>query len=134
MDKPKADIEDSLKSISEKLNVPTLMLQIPLYKDGMFIGVTDLITLNNLIWNQKMDEKNYLKEQIHQDNLDHVLNKRINLIDQLAEQDDIIAESLINKGSYDNLSTNEIIDSIKRITLLNVTLPIYKYIFIKISI
>ena len=54
MDRPGANLEFTLKTIKEKLNVTPLLLQIPLGESERFYGVIDLLKFEIIEWSDNM--------------------------------------------------------------------------------
>ncbi|XP_006823391.1 ribosome-releasing factor 2, mitochondrial-like [Saccoglossus kowalevskii] len=126
MDKFGADFEYSVNSIEEKLKVVPLLLQIPLGQHNTFSGVVDLITMETLTWSSKDHsddgskfERRALDKSLDKDLYDNALNMRENLIEQLGDLDDKMAELVLNAVDEDvsNISTEEIYSAVRRATL-----------------
>lgn len=92
MDKMGASFEYSLKTISDRLGVNAKPIEWPIGAESEFNGVIDLVTMKAYHFDGKPEE-NYTEIEIPEDLKDIALEKRIDLIEAVAEYD----EELMNK-------------------------------------
>ena len=92
MDKIGASFEYSLKTISDRLGVNAKPIEWPIGAESEFNGVIDLVTMKAYHFDGKPEE-NYTEIEIPEDLKDIASEKRIDLIEAVAEYD----EELMNK-------------------------------------
>ena len=92
MDKMGASFEYSLKTISDRLGVNAKPIEWPIGAESEFNGVIDLVTMKAYHFDGKPEE-NYTEIEIPEDLKDIASEKRIDLIEAVAEYD----EELMNK-------------------------------------
>ena len=122
LDKPNANVELSLKSIQEKLNIEPLLLTLPFKNGSKFEGFVDLVSMQKLHWSpdSSTDGREYtirLVDQTDGELLNDALIQRTQLIGQLSDLDEKIAEYVLNKDSLDEIPSDEIHSAIRRVTL-----------------
>lgn len=92
MDRPGASLDFTIKSIQNKLNVTTLVLQMPLGESEHFRGVIDLLKLESIEWNDSLGI--YVTTtpvtQTHK-NYAEIMKNRDKLLENLAMVDDSFA-------------------------------------------
>ncbi len=93
LDRTGASFEYCVKTIKERLNATTAVLQLPIGAEANFIGVVDLIGMRALTWRgeTKIGE-DYEVEEIPADLADAAAAAREELIHVLADHDDDFAE------------------------------------------
>lgn len=90
-----------------------------------FAGIYDVIKLEHLTWQPNDFGRIYNKTQIQSADILHELQeKRNELIDQLSEADDELAEVLINTESFDKVSNGLIEKALRRATCQNKVVPV----------
>ena len=92
MDKMGASFEYSLKTISDRLGVNAKPIEWPIGAESEFNGVIDLVTMKAYHFDGKPEE-NYTEIEIPEDLKDIASEKRVDLIEAVAEYD----EELMNK-------------------------------------
>lgn len=123
LDKQNANVKLSLKSVREKLKTEPLLLSIPFKNGGTFEGIVDVITMQKLCWfsDSSKASREYTIQQIDQSDgelLNDALIERTQLIGQLSDLDNRIAEYVLNTDSIDEIPLSEIYSAIRRVTLL----------------
>ena len=95
MDKLGADFQACLESIDNRLNVVAKPIEWPIGAENDFNGVVDILTLKAYHFDGK-EEENYEEIQIPEDLKDIVNEKRIDLIETVAEYDDELMEKYLD--------------------------------------
>ena len=91
------------------------VLQLPIGLESDFIGVVDLIAMKALVWRGETKKgEDYAIEEIPADMLDKAKQARHDLIETLAENDDVVMEKYL---AGEDLSEAEIIAGIRRATI-----------------
>lgn len=94
LDRIGASFDRSLKSIKERLNPNAIAMQLPIGMESNFEGVIDLLTRKAYKFEGKMGEK--MEEIDIPENLkQEVEDKRKELVEKIAEQDDKLTESFL---------------------------------------
>ena len=97
MDKLGADFEATLKDIQEKLGVNTATLTVPIGKENDFKGVILLLEQKVILYeDDKLGAKYRIVEEIPGDLQEKVKQERNKLIEQIAENDEILLERYVN--------------------------------------
>jgi elongation factor G len=95
MDKNGADFEHVLETIRKRLGARPVALQIPVGAEANFKGVVDLIEMKAIIWNDETMGAEYAVEEIPA-NLQKKANAfRAQLIETIAETDDVLLEKFL---------------------------------------
>jgi elongation factor G len=95
MDKNGADFEHVLETIRKRLGARPVALQIPVGAEANFKGVVDLIEMKAIIWNDETMGAEYAVEEIPA-NLSKKANAfRAQLIETIAETDDVLLEKFL---------------------------------------
>lgn len=123
LDKPNANVELSLKSVREKLNTEPLLLSLPIKNNGRLEGLIDLISMQKWHWSSEIskDGREYNIQPIDQTDselLNDALIQRTQLIGQLSDLDEKIAEYVLSKDTLEEIPSCEIHSAIRRVTLL----------------
>jgi len=96
MDKMGADFVYSLKSLDERLGVNTKPIEWPIGAENEFRGVIDLVTMKAYEYDGNPDE-NAKEIDIPEDLVDIANEKRIELIEAVAEYDDELMEKYLGE-------------------------------------
>lgn len=126
MDRSDASLVLSVKSLKTKLSVVPLVVQLPVRNDtGKYDGIVDLTTLTKLRWNSTDYGKSYtevtLSSKEHGSLWEESVVARHSLIEDLTDIDDKLAETVIQHGSLDVVSTEDLIAALRRATLSHVS-------------
>jgi elongation factor G len=114
MDRIGSDYFRAVDMIRTRLGTQPLPLQIPIGTENEFRGVIDLINLEAFVWEEETLGAVYHKEPIPKELIPLAQEYRSNLIETVAEQDDILMEKYLETGG---LSEEEIIRGIRIGTL-----------------
>lgn len=95
MDKNGADFEHVLETIRKRLGARPVALQIPIGAEVGFKGVVDLIEMKAVIWHDETLGAEYNEEPIPADLLKKAEAFRLQLIEVIAETDDVLLEKFL---------------------------------------
>lgn len=89
-----------------------------------FTGIIDLISLKKVVWEQKHQGMSYQIDDIKdKDLLDYALEQRLGMIDKLSGHDDKLAETIIASESLENVSIDQILNALRRLTIERKIVP-----------
>lgn len=124
MDKPGARFTNCLHHIESKLKSTPLALHYPLGEGREFRGIVDLVNLTVKRW--EMDKtslgavfstRNLTDGDVNNEIQSMALKMRMDLIGKLADLDDELAELILERESFENVTPNELERAIRRVTL-----------------
>ncbi len=95
MDKNGADFEHVLETIRKRLGARPVALQIPVGAEASFKGVIDLIEMKAIIWHDETMGAKYSVEPIPADLEKKAEAFRMQLIEVIAETDDVLLEKFL---------------------------------------
>ena len=126
MDRADANFEMCLRSLENKLNAITLPVHLPFKDKKSLDGIIDIINLEKVIFDKKTQGRNISKIKLNED--DDILNKAIDkrryLTDKLSGLDDELANVVIEQDSLDKVSSQDIVDSLRRVTISRKGVPV----------
>ncbi|KAK0209812.1 elongation factor G mitochondrial [Armillaria fumosa] len=114
MDRPGANPWRIVNQIRTKLRMPAAAVQIPIGVEDEFKGVVDLVNWRSIYNDGYKGIDVIIKDEIPADLLDLAKEKRVELIEQLAEVDEEIGDLLLIDEEPTNQQLN---DAIRRATL-----------------
>ncbi|CAG9789535.1 unnamed protein product [Diatraea saccharalis] len=127
MDRADADADACVHSIRDKLQAAPLLLHLPVHHEGKFIGLIDLIAMEEIIWTHgrgKNLSRRKLTEQADGQKWEEALKGHRELVDSISSMDDQLAEIIINEESLDNIATKDIQDAVNRCTIAMKGFPV----------
>ncbi len=95
MDKNGADFEFVLETIRKRLGARPVALQIPVGAEAGFKGVIDLIEMKAILWHDETMGAKYSEEPIPADLQKKAEAFRLQLIEVIAETDDVLLEKFL---------------------------------------
>jgi elongation factor G len=95
MDKNGADFEHVLETIRKRLGARPVALQIPVGAEANFKGVVDLIEMKAIIWHDETMGAEFSVEEIPADLVKKAEAFRLQLIEVIAETDDVLLEKFL---------------------------------------
>ncbi|MGX7458708.1 elongation factor G [Candidatus Vidania fulgoroideorum] len=119
MDRPGADFNKVCVGIKDKLYGNPVILNFPMFKDGVFIGVYDVLTLKSFVFKGRYGE-NVVISDIPKKEYNSIFNYRNELIEGLLGDDD----TLISKYLNGSLEISDIISLLRRQTILCKITPV----------
>lgn len=121
MDKIGADFENAIKTIHNRLGANAEAVQWPIGAENNFKGIIDLITLKAYMYDEGVDE-NAKEVEIPSDLKDIVEEKRVKLIEAIAEYDE---ELMMKYLDGEEVSVEEIKNAIRKGTLSVDFFPVF---------
>jgi len=122
LDRTGASFDRCVDMIKSRLNATPLVLQIPIGAEGDFSGVVDLVAMNALVWpGETKKGEDYLIEEIPANLAEKAKQARHELLETLAECDDVVMEKYLEGAE---LTEDEIIAGIRRATLADKATPV----------
>jgi len=95
MDKNGADFEHVLETIRKRLGARPLALQIPIGAEANFKGVIDLVEMKAILWHDEEMGSQYSVEEIPANLLKKAEAFRTQLVEVIAETDDVLLEKFL---------------------------------------
>jgi elongation factor G len=95
MDKTGADFEHVLDTIRKRLGARPVALQIPIGAEAKFKGVIDLVEMQAVVWHDETMGAKYTIEPIPADLQKKAEAFRLQLIEVIAETDDVLLEKFL---------------------------------------
>ncbi|CAN2243841.1 elongation factor G [Candidatus Planktophila dulcis] len=115
LDRTGASFDKCVGMIKDRLNAVALVLQLPIGNESDFIGVVDLIAMKALVWRGETKKgEDYTVEEIPADMVDKCKVARAEMLETLAENDDVLMEKFLEGIE---VSEEEIIAGIRRATI-----------------
>ncbi len=122
LDRTGASFDRCVDMIKSRLNATPLVLQIPIGAEGDFSGVVDLVAMKALVWpGETKKGEDYLIEEIPVNLAEKAKQARHELLETLAECDDVVMEKYLEGAE---LTEEEIIAGIRRATLADKATPV----------
>jgi elongation factor G len=112
MDRAGADFFNAVSEIKSKLGANPMPLQIPIGSEDTFKGVVDLIRNEAIIWNDEDLGMTYQVIPIPEDLKETVEECRQQLMESIAEYDDVLLEKYFNDPN--TITTEEIMVAIRK--------------------
>jgi elongation factor G len=122
MDKLGADFYFTVRTIKERLGAKPLPLQLPIGAESTFVGVVDLIHNRALTWRGETGKgEDYAIEEIPADLVEAAAEYRHQLIETVAESDEVLLEKYLNG---EELTPEEIKGAIRKLTINSELYPV----------
>jgi elongation factor G len=121
MDRIGADFERVVEMMRTKLGANPLVLQLPVGAEENFRGVIDLITLQQITWDDDSLGADFSYGEIAPEFEEAAATARENLLETLAEGDDAFMELYLSEGEMD---TKTLIEAIRRATIALNVVPV----------
>ena len=122
LDRTGASFDRCVDMIKSRLNATPLVLQIPIGLEGDFSGLVDLIAMKALVWpGETKKGEDYVIEEIPANLAEKAKQARHDLLETLAECDDVVMEKYLEGAE---LTEEEIIAGIRRATLADKATPV----------
>jgi len=122
MDKLGADFYFTVGTIMERLGATPLVVQLPIGAENDFIGVIDLVQMRALTWRGevKMGD-DYTIEEIPEHLAEKAAKYRHDLIERVAEADDVLLEKYLGG---EELTVADIKGAIRKLTISSKIFPV----------
>jgi elongation factor G len=122
MDKLGADFYYTLKTITERLGVKPLAIQLPIGAENDFEGVIDLVRMKALTWRGEVQKgEDYSVEDIPAELAEKAAEYREKLVETVAEADDALMEKFLEG---EELTEAEIKAGIRKLTITSQVFPV----------
>lgn len=121
MDRIGADFFHSVHTIHDRLKANPVMLQLPIGHEDEFRGVVDLVKGKAIIFDKESKGAKFWEEDIPADMMDLYEEKRLEMLDAVAEQDDAMMEKYLEEGT---LSEEDIRYCIRKATIAQTIVPV----------
>jgi len=121
MDRVGADFWDCVNQVKTRLGAKGYPIQFPVGKEDDFLGVVDLIDMQQITFDKTSQGKKFVETPIAADQLDEAHKRREELFHLMADADEHIGSMLLEGKDPSN---DEMRDALRRITLTGKHFPI----------
>jgi len=123
MDRPNADFFDTVKQVEKRLSAIPLVIQLPYFEAGKFLGVIDLIDKKLYLW--ETEDKNNREYKIM--NIPDTYEKTVReyrekILELLSEFDDNFMQKYVHSQ---DITANDIKSVIRKATILSKYFPVF---------
>ncbi len=115
MDRAGADFFNVVGQIKDRLGANPIPLQIPIGQEESFTGIVDLIANKAYQWNETSLGVDIIEIPVPEDLLDVVDEYRTQLIEGVAEENDVLLTKFLN--DHNSLTEDEMIAAIRKATI-----------------
>ena len=122
MDVEGADFRRAIKSMKDKLSANAIAVQLPLGQDKSFKGVVDLIEMKAVLYPDSGDGLTFDVAEIPADYAEDAELSRAELVDVLAENDDILLEKYF---SGEEITVSDLKSALRRCVKANSVVPVF---------
>jgi elongation factor G len=121
MDRMGADFGRVVEELRSKLGANAVPVELPIGKEEGFKGIIDLVMMKSIIFDEASSGKNFSVGEIPAELADDALLARAELVERVADLDEGVMESFLEKG---DLSEEELIPAIRRLTVSGAMVPV----------
>ena len=121
MDRIGADFFRSVQTIRDRLKANPVILQLPIGHEDEFRGVVDLIKGKAIMFDKETKGADFWEEEIPADLVDMYEEKRLEMMEAVAEQDEAMMEKYLEEGT---LSEEDIHYCIRKATIAQDIVPV----------
>jgi elongation factor G len=121
MDRVGAEFHRCVDMISDRLGATPLVIQLPWGVESDFRGVIDLIRMRALLWQSEGKGEDYEVTDIPADHVEAAREWRDNLLEAIAENDDVMMEQYL-EGTEP--TEEQLIAAIRRATIASAVTPV----------
>ena len=122
MDKLGADLWTTIASIEERLGARTVAMVVPIGRENLYKGNVDLLTRKAMIWNSDDLGATFDTIEIPEELKELVEEKRHQLIERVAETDDVLIEKFLNG---EEPTVDELKAALRRAVISYKLVPVY---------
>ncbi|MFZ2025375.1 MAG: elongation factor G [Microgenomates group bacterium] len=122
MDKLGADLWTTIASIEERLGARTVAMVVPIGRENLYKGNVDLLTRKAMIWNSDDLGATFDTIEIPEELKELVEEKRHQLIERVAETDDVLIEKFLNG---EEPTVEELKAALRRAVISYKLVPVY---------
>jgi len=120
MDRSGANFLRVVEQIRTRLNAHPVPVQLPIGAEENFKGIVDLVLMKAIYWNDADQGMTFEAKEIPDDMLQECQNYREQLLESVAESNEVLMEKYLETGE---LSENEIREGVRKRTLANEIIP-----------
>ncbi len=121
MDRIGADFFHSVQTIHDRLKANPVMLQLPIGHEDEFRGVVDLVKGKAIMFDKESKGSNFWEEEIPADLMDLYEEKRLEMMEAVAEEDEQMMEKYLEEGT---LSEEDLHYCIRKATIAQTIVPV----------
>ncbi len=121
MDRVGADFFHAVRTMVDRLKCKPVLLQIPIGAEDGFRGVVDLVHMTARVWLDETLGAKFDEIEIPENLVETVQQERANLIEAVAEFDDLLFEKYVHG---EEISTPELVAGIRRATIALKIFPV----------
>ena len=121
LDRVGASYDYSLKTIREKLGANPIQLQIPIGTEGDFTGVVDLLEMKAIYWRDELGSDPKV-EEIPPDLIDIAAEKRSQLVETIAEFDDLLIVKFLDNQE---ITISELKAALRKAVIKGIATPVF---------
>ncbi len=121
VDRAGANPDKVLQQMKEKLNLRPILITMPIGLEDQFEGVVDLLN-RKAIYFEGLNGEIVVEKDIPQDLVDEAEYRRLQIIETLADFDDVIAEKFL---SDEEVEYTKLIQTIRKLTIAQLVTPVY---------
>ncbi len=122
MDKLGADLDNTVKSIEERLGCQTAVMVLPIGRENLYKGNVDLLTRKSLIWHSDDLGATFDEGDVPEELRDEVEKRRHILVEKISETDDALLEKYLNG---EEPTVEELKAALRKATISYKLVPIY---------
>ncbi len=122
MDRIGADYFGTIAMMKDKLNARPLIMQIPVGTEENFQGVIDLLTMQQITWDDDSLGASFASSDIPSESLAEARQYRDQLIETVADFDDEIMEAYLSEKPVD---TDKLIAAVRQATIQLNLVPVF---------
>ena len=121
MDRIGADFFHSVQTIHDRLKANPVMLQLPIGHEDEFRGVVDLVKGKAIMFDKDSKGSKFWEEEIPDDLKDLYEEKRLEMMEAVAEEDEAMMEKYLEEGT---LSEEDLHYCIRKATIAQTIVPV----------
>lgn len=121
MDRMGADFMRVVGELRDKLKAPACPVELPVGREESFAGVLDLIEMKSILFDDESEGKKFTVGEIPAEMMDDALLARSELVDMVADRDEEVMETYLEKG---DLSAEELKGAIRRLVIAGSFVPV----------
>ena len=120
MDINGANFDNAVQMMRDRLGARAIRIQLPIGKEDTFKGIVDLVNMNAEIYKDDLG-KDFEKTDIPSDMVELAKKYRSELVEAVAEQDDVLMEKFFEEG---DLSTEDLKKGLRKATIAMAITPV----------
>ncbi len=121
MDRMGADFGRVVEELREKLKAPACPVELPVGAEDSFKGIIDLLAMKAVIYDEASEGKEFSVIDIPEEMKDEAELARAELVEKIADLDEGVMESFLEKG---DLTNEELVPAIRRQTVAGAFVPV----------